>query len=215
MFKVGPMGSSRSCYNSWESWDEKGHTMITAICISYSKYGIKSIQFSYVENGAHVMSKIYGSSSEVKANMYIQVRLEKDEYLTALSGDCNMSITSLTFHTNKRKHGPFCKRSGSLKSSKMEIDVGISDRSEFGGLFGTFSDYGGDGGDLISIGMYVLLPKLSPIPRTIITHNRTLGYQSPKIVDGFPVKPNRRYKPKLKDRILSMLGKALRFLTNL
>ncbi|XP_024010846.1 jacalin-related lectin 24 [Eutrema salsugineum] len=209
MFKVGPIGKKDS---KDKSWTEKEYTNISNIYIYFDDYGINSIQFSFSHKGTQVLSQKYG----LFTGHYFQiVRLEKDEYLTALSGDCNMSITSLTFHTNKRKHGPFCKRSGSLKSSKMEIDVGISDRSEFGGLFGTFSDYGGDGGDLISIGMYVLLPKLSPIPRTIITHNRTLGYQSPKIVDGFPVKPNRRYKPKLKDRILSMLGKALRFLTNL
>lgn len=62
----------------------------------------------------------------------MQVRLEKYEYVTALSGQSDNRITSLTFHTNKRKHGPFCKK---YKDGywKREIDVGIRDRSEFGG----------------------------------------------------------------------------------
>lgn len=69
------------------------------------------------------------------------MRLEHDEYVTALSGvHYQHRITSLTFHTNKRKHGPFCKKFEHLKDCKREIDVGVRDRSEFGGLFGSFAE---------------------------------------------------------------------------
>lgn len=169
-------------------------------------------------------------SDEVKAT-YIQVRLEHDEYVTALSGvHYQHRITSLTFHTNKRKHGPFCKKFEHLKDCKREIDVGVRDRSEFGGLFGSFAEkkycY------LRSIGMYVSHNRSSidAVPRTRfgatydhqliplepLDHTTTrLHYQTPKIVDGFPVKPSRRCKSKLKDRILSKINKAIQFLINL
>ncbi|KAG2332184.1 hypothetical protein Bca52824_003364 [Brassica carinata] len=155
---------------------------------------------------------------------YIQVKLENDEYLTALSGDhYENRITSLTFHTNKRKHGPFCKRYSYHKSYKREIDVGICDRSEFCGLYGSFSEdkYGGY---LTSIGMYVSHNRsiIDQVPRTrfgatydqqfvrleSMDHTTTRGhYQCPNIVDGFPVKPIRGCKSNLKDRILSKFNK--------
>ncbi|CAA7050511.1 unnamed protein product [Microthlaspi erraticum] len=193
MFKVGPIGST---FSSDKSWDEKGHTTISGIYVTFNDYGIKSLQFSYVQNGAHVMSKTYGSSEALSGVHYNQTR-----------------ITYLTFHTNKRKHGPFCKGEY-VESWKREIDVRICDRNELGGLFGSFYDFYG-GSYLQSIGMYVLLPKLSPIHTTTITRNQTLDYRSLKIVDGFPVKPIRPYKPKLKDRILSELNKAIQFLKDL
>lgn len=54
-------------------WDEKGHTMISHIYVSFSK-GIRaaitgtnnavvtSVQFGYLENGALVLSPKYGAS---------------------------------------------------------------------------------------------------------------------------------------------------------
>ncbi|CAH2058135.1 unnamed protein product [Thlaspi arvense] len=213
MFKVGPIGEG-ICLDG--RWDEKGHTMISAIFISFNDYRIKSIQFKYLHKGAHVVSKNHGSSV---GDHFEIVRLDNDEYLTGLSGvDYNSSITDLTFHTNKRKHGPFCRRS--YASGMKVIDVGIRDRSEFGGLFGSFCQYGGY---LNSIGMYVspiasngTAPEFCPAPTTTITtHNRTLDCQTPKVVDGFPVKHIRRCKPKLKDRIRSKLEKAIWFLLDL
>lgn len=152
--------------------------------------------------------------------------------MTGLSGiDWQGELTSLTFHTNQRKHGPICERYEYLKDQTREIDVKIRDRREFGGFFGSFCN---TLGSLVSIGIYVspiasddavlgtnlghtydhqLTLDLLPDHTATITHNRTLDYQTPKIVDGFPVK-SIRYKPKLKDRILSKLDfkKAILFL---
>lgn len=165
--------------------------------------------------------------------IYIQVKLGNDEYLTALSGvHCDDHITSLTFHTNKGEHGPFCKRySGYHKSLTRKIDVGICDRSEFCGLYGSFSEkkYGGY---LTSIGMYISHNRsiINQVPRTSFgatydhqfvraespDHTTPSGhYQYPNVVDGFPVEPIRRRKSKLKDRILSKFNKAIQFLINL
>lgn len=140
-----------------------------------------------------------------------QVRLNDDEYVTGLSGiDCQGRITSLIIHTNQGNHGPFCDRYSTIYMDplKRDIDVKIRDRSEFGGFFGSFDDFG----DLTSIGIYVYptydnkltLNQTTWDPINTIANNRTLDYQIPKIVDGIPVKYI-RYKPKLKDRILSKL----------
>ncbi|CAN7063236.1 unnamed protein product [Brassica rapa subsp. trilocularis] len=211
-----------------------GKNMISNIYVTFDDYGIQSLQFIYFHEGAHVESQKHGYSGGQhikRVTTYIQVRLEHDEYVTALSGvHYQHRITSLTFHTNKRKHGPFCKKFEHLKDCKREIDVGVRDRSEFGGLFGSFAEkkycY------LRSIGMYVSHNRSSidAVPRTRfgatydhqliplepLDHTTTrLHYQTPKIVDGFPVKPSRRCKSKLKDRILSKINKAIQFLINL
>ncbi|CAH8265855.1 unnamed protein product, partial [Arabidopsis lyrata] len=170
---------------------------------------IKCIQFSYFQNGIHVVSEKYGSS---KGRSYEIVRLNDDEYVTALSGIYyERKITSLTFHTNQGKHGPFCDIPGYssiiVAGRTRKIDVKIRDRREFGGFFGSFDDFG----DLTSIGIYVYptyhnKPTLNQAwdPLYTFAHKRTLNYQIPTIVDGIPVK-HIRYKPKLKDRILSKL----------
>lgn len=44
----------------------------------------------------------------------------------------------LIFYINKRKYGLFCKKFEYFKDCKREIDVGVCDCSEFGGLFGFF-----------------------------------------------------------------------------
>jgi len=141
------------------------------------------------------------------------VRLNDDEYVTGLSGIFYESkITSLTFYTNQRKHGPFCKKHDCLKDlCTEEIDVGIRDRREFGGFFGSFSDaYGG----LTSIGIYVnptydsnltLNDKISLYqssgPLSTINHNRKLKYQMPREgYDGYHVKPI-VHNPKFEDKI--------------
>lgn len=61
MFKVGPIGSKEFFDKSWE---EKGHTMISNIYVAFDDRYITSIQFSYFQNGAHVVSKKHGSSSK-------------------------------------------------------------------------------------------------------------------------------------------------------
>ncbi|KAL9302699.1 putative jacalin-like lectin domain-containing protein [Arabidopsis thaliana] len=156
MFKVGPIGLKRSYH---KSWDEKGRNMISSIYVAFDEYKIQSIQFSYFQKGDHVLSEKYRSYYSPSygrscGQSYEIVRLNDDEYVTGLSGIFYESkITSLTFYTNQRKHGPFCKKHDCLKDlCTEEIDVGIRDRREFGGFFGSFSDaYGG----LSSIGIYV------------------------------------------------------------
>ncbi|CAA7050510.1 unnamed protein product [Microthlaspi erraticum] len=165
MFKVGPIGSKK--YNSDKSWDEKGHSKISNIYVSFDDNRIKSIQFSYFHKGAHLVSQKHGSGGKD----FKIVRLEHDEYVTGLSGvDCS-GIKYLIFHTNKRKHGTLCATGHTNLPSffipfKREIDVEIRDGREFGGFFGSFC---GIAGHLITIGIYV-----SPIT----DDHRLSGYQS-------------------------------------
>ncbi|KAF3545321.1 hypothetical protein DY000_02002423 [Brassica cretica] len=200
MFKLEPIGST--LFSSDVIWDEKGHARISYIYVTFTDYGIKSIQFIYFHEGVHVESQKHGYFG---GEHTIRVKLENDEYLTALSGHhCDNRVTSLTFHTNK---GEFC------------------------GLYGSFSEkkYGGY---LISIGMYVSHNRsiIDQVPRTSfgatydhqfvraesLDHTTpSVHYQYPNVVDGFPVEPIRRSKSKLKDRILSKFNKAIQFLINL
>ncbi|CAA0376669.1 unnamed protein product [Arabidopsis thaliana] len=202
MFKVGPIGS-KQYYD--KSWEEKGRNMISSIYVAFNKDSIKCIQFSYFHNGVHVVSEKHGSS---KGQSYEIVRLNADEYVTGLSGIFwERKVTSLTFHTNQGKHGPFCNGTGYSSSYmadyKKEIDVKIRDRREFGGFFGSFDD---EFDGLTSIGIYVYptydnKPTLNQAwdPLYAFAHN-----QIPTIADGIPVM-HIRYKPKLKDRIFSKL----------
>ncbi|KAJ0239817.1 Jacalin-related lectin 24 [Hirschfeldia incana] len=227
MFKLEPIGSTH--FSSDVIWDEKGHARISYIYVTFTDYGIKSIQFIYFHEGVHVESQKHGHFG---GEHTIRVKLENDEYLTALSGNhYEHRITSLTFHTNKGKHGPFCRRYSGYHNFMRKIDVGICDRSEFCGLYGSFSE-GKYGGYLTSIGMYVShnISIIDQVPRTSfgapydhqfvhlesMDHTTTRGhYQCPNVVDGFPVKPISRRKPKLKDRILSKFNKVIQFIINL
>lgn len=57
---MGPIGGIS--YSRTTEWDEMGHNEISHIIVTYNKNGVRSIQFGYVDNGAMVMSKMYGSS---------------------------------------------------------------------------------------------------------------------------------------------------------
>ncbi|CAH8265856.1 unnamed protein product [Arabidopsis lyrata] len=179
MFKVGPIGSKRDYHKNLE-WDEKGRNMISSIYVAFDRDAINHIQFSYRQNGGHVVSEKYGASDaikrkygtskgqshvmfvfvmvtddHVKTNLCnIQARLNDDEFVTGLSAiDC-IGVTTLNIHTNQGKHGPICDIFQSVTNMdkyKREIDVKIRDRREFGGFFGSFDDYG----NLTSIGIYV------------------------------------------------------------
>ncbi|CAH2058137.1 unnamed protein product [Thlaspi arvense] len=154
MIRAGPIGDTES--KTHTHWDEKGKAMVSHIFVSFDSY-IKSIQFGYSEKGAIVMSEKYGGSSEGH-NLRV-VKLKHNEFVTWLSGVLNLNdrINSLTFYTNLGKHGPICEPAVNkyLTSFEKEIvDLGICDRREFGGFFGSC-----DGSRLTSIGIYV-----SPIP---------------------------------------------------
>lgn len=84
----------------------------------------------------------------------LQVKLKHEsEFVTGLSAEtCNGYITSLTFHTNLRKHEVVHLTFDSKfqKPQKIELRSGILKRCEFGGFFGSF-----DSLRLISIGFHV------------------------------------------------------------
>ncbi|XP_010512869.1 PREDICTED: jacalin-related lectin 24-like [Camelina sativa] len=147
MFKVEPIGSKHFFH---KNWNEKGGNMISNIVVGFNEHRVLSIQFSYFQERGHDVSDKYGSSEEGSSNEII--RLNHDEYVTGLSGIYWKGlVTSLTFHTNQRKCGPYCKIDDYPKSCERVIDVGIRDHCEFGGFFGSFNQFGG----LASIGMYV------------------------------------------------------------
>lgn len=74
-----------------------------------------------------------------------QVRLNHvSEFVTGISGECCRYgvITSLTFHTNERKHEAFRSIYASSfveRLTKREFHSGIHDRREFAGFFGSCS----------------------------------------------------------------------------
>lgn len=77
------------------------------------------------------------------------------EFVTGLSGEIyNGLFTSLTFHTNLRKHQVvhLTINSNFEKPRKVKLHSGILERCEFGGFFGSYKWLG-----LVSIGFYVRL----------------------------------------------------------
>ncbi|CAD5321280.1 unnamed protein product [Arabidopsis thaliana] len=229
MFKVGPIGSQRAYLKNLE-WEEKGRNMISSIYVAFDKDTINSIQFSYCQNGGHVVSKKYGMSDAQKqkygsynGRFHVMVRLNDDEFVTGLSAIylCK-GITNLNIHTNQGKHGPICDRYSSSKNImdnyKVEIDVKIRDRREFGGFFGSFDNYG----TLTSIGIYVCpITRINDValrtnykvtddyddqstfyqssgPLTTINHNRKLEYQMPhEVSDVKPIVHNPNFEDKI------------------
>lgn len=91
-----------------------------------------------------------------------QVKLNHNEYVTGLSWLTSWrGINSLTFYTNRGKHGPICSVSSAPVCSNpamQEIDLMLCDRREFGGFFGSDDTH-----HLKSIRIYV-----SPIPRSFV-----------------------------------------------
>ncbi|CAF2087918.1 unnamed protein product, partial [Brassica napus] len=160
-------------------WDEKGRNIISHIYISYRNF-ITSIQFGYLNSGddeALTLSMKFGPSDghsfravsfvfvenisfSLISEPLMQVILKQDEYVTGLSGvhgyGMHDGIKSLTFHTNCGEHEPIGSvNDNSAIGFKIDIDPGIRDRREFGGLFGSYSK-----NNLSSVGIYV-----SPIAR--------------------------------------------------
>ncbi|CAA7050512.1 unnamed protein product [Microthlaspi erraticum] len=135
-------------------WDEKGRTMINYIFVNFDRI-IRSIQFGYLEDGALVMSEMFGPPKEegpYSSNQFVSVILGQDDYVTGLSGELGVSegIRNLTFHTNRGNHGPIGVWEESYtRGSKINIVTGISDRREFGGFFGSHNT-----NCLSSIGIY-------------------------------------------------------------
>jgi len=74
--------------------------------------------------------------------------------LSGVPGRYGRSIRTLTFHTNRGKHGPIGCLSDKVyeNGSKIEVDPAICDLQEFGGFFGSYDKYNLT---LSSIGIYV------------------------------------------------------------
>ncbi|CAN8284557.1 unnamed protein product [Cochlearia groenlandica] len=154
MIKVGPVGAKEP---NDKHWDEQGKTMVSHIFVSYDTTSIRSIQFGYSEKGSMVLSEKYGDSSQ--GHNFQVIKLKHNEYVTGLcgvasSGFNNEGIVSLTINTNLGKHvlisDPERALSYNCSRTKKEINIGISDRREFGGFFGTCN-----ASYLKSIGIYM------------------------------------------------------------
>ncbi|PWA50567.1 inactive protein RESTRICTED TEV MOVEMENT 1 [Artemisia annua] len=89
-------------------WDECGKTEIVQIFISHDGRTIKSIQFSYAEDGEVRLSQVHGDR-DTALNLEIVTLDYPSEYLTSFSGHLNEDEDgfSIEFGTNKRRYGPF------------------------------------------------------------------------------------------------------------
>ncbi|KAG7574792.1 Jacalin-like lectin domain superfamily [Arabidopsis suecica] len=148
LLKLGPLGR----YDDKNHWEETGRGKISHIFITFCSSYVQSIQFGYVENGDLVMSKKYGSYEENQSTRILRLNHES-EFVTGISGEKYYStISSLTFHTNKRKHEAFHADFGSdiRRPERFEFLAEIQDHLEFGGFFGSYN-YAG----LSSIGLYL------------------------------------------------------------
>ncbi|KAJ9536365.1 hypothetical protein OSB04_un000457 [Centaurea solstitialis] len=106
---AGPWGGSVG----GKPWDDGVFSTIKEVRVHVGEYPnvIHAIQFVYVESNAKtVLSPMHGGTTGDKMEL---VNLDgTDEYLIGISGfygDVNgaEAITSITFHTNKKIHGPF------------------------------------------------------------------------------------------------------------
>ncbi|KAF8087056.1 hypothetical protein N665_0600s0005 [Sinapis alba] len=151
--KVGPLGK----YSDEGKWEETGCRSISHIFVTYDTKGISSIQFGYVQNGALVLSKKHGSERENDSTRIVRLNHES-EFITGISGEKHNKwtsyLSSLTFHTNERKHVAFQAQTTisplETRPRTIEFHSGIHDRRELGGFFGSFNVCG-----LSSIGLYI------------------------------------------------------------
>ncbi|WZZ55949.1 hypothetical protein YC2023_056056 [Brassica napus] len=121
------MGITYSCKTLW---NEMRNNVISQIIVSYDDSGVRSIQFGYINNGALSMSKTFGPSPVGYSSRIVKLKHES-EFVTGLSAEtCNGYITSLTFHTNLRKHEVVHLTFDSKfqKPQKIELRSGILKR---------------------------------------------------------------------------------------
>lgn len=72
MFKLEPIGST--LFSSDVIWDEKGHARISYIYLTFTHYGIISIQFIYFHEGVHVESQkhgYFGGEHTIRVSFYV------------------------------------------------------------------------------------------------------------------------------------------------
>ncbi|KAL4559456.1 hypothetical protein LXL04_031594 [Taraxacum kok-saghyz] len=114
---VGPWGASGG-----KAWDDGVFSNIKQVRVQIGDPSnvIFGIQFKYVKkDGKCILSRLHGGIdggvSEVEINLD-----GSEEYLTGISGfygpvegfDELKGVTYITFHTNKKKHGPYGQESG-------------------------------------------------------------------------------------------------------
>lgn len=114
---AGPWGASVG----GKPWDDGVFSAVkeVRVHVGESPIVIHAIQFEYVESNAKsILSPMHGGTSRDKMEW---VNLDgSDEYLIGISGFYGYvkgykgveAITSITFHTNKRIHGPYGGKSG-------------------------------------------------------------------------------------------------------
>ncbi|KAK9073476.1 hypothetical protein SSX86_007800 [Deinandra increscens subsp. villosa] len=112
---AGPWGAAGG-----KSWDDGVFSMIKQIRVHVGVLNvIYALQFEYQKrNGDSVLSQMHGGTDGSKIEL---VNLDdKNEYLTGISGfygpvkgyDGLEAIASISFHTNKRTHGPYGDEKG-------------------------------------------------------------------------------------------------------
>lgn len=105
---VGPFGGHRR-----DSFDDQTYDGIRNIVVVFGRV-INSITIDYVQNGCFVRSPRHGGS--LGGHPYYVNLDYPTEYLTSVSGytseDYCQVINSLTFHSNKRAHGPIGAEKG-------------------------------------------------------------------------------------------------------
>ncbi|KAI6688391.1 hypothetical protein NL676_025219 [Syzygium grande] len=109
---IGPFGGLGGC-----AWDDGTFSGVTEIEVLYD-FVIRGIMFVYDKSGEQVCSVMHGShTGQFKAKVGLDY---PREYLTSISGYKrengngvdNAIIQSLTFHSNRGRHGPFGKDTG-------------------------------------------------------------------------------------------------------
>ncbi|KAK1427337.1 hypothetical protein QVD17_16020 [Tagetes erecta] len=113
--EAGPWGSNGS-----KPWDDGVFLTVKRVCVHLGELNlIYALQFEYIKrDGKSVLSQIHGGTDGSKIEL---VDLDgEEEFLTGISGFFGPvegykgleAIASITFHTNKKIHGPFGEEEG-------------------------------------------------------------------------------------------------------
>ncbi|MFS7911633.1 putative jacalin-like lectin domain-containing protein [Helianthus anomalus] len=114
--EVGPWGAGGG-----KPWDDGVFSTIKQVRVHVGELNaIYALQFEYLKkDGKSVFSQIHGGTDGVKNILVVNLD-ENDEFLTGISGFYGLvkgyngleTIRSISFHTNKRIHGPYGEERG-------------------------------------------------------------------------------------------------------